>query len=143
MKTEIKTFVLLLLLASFEDVIGQTYSGDLTYYYEWNGGYGSCGLERSRSDAFYVVALSTFWMKLPPGMTNPNNHPRCAPTECIQIYGAKGSVVLKISDTCMGCKQNDVDVADTVFPYLDDLYKGRVRVTWKFVDCRWNPPGRR
>lgn len=74
-------------------------------------------------------------MALPPGMTNPNNHPLCAADKCIEIQGARGSVKLKISDTCSGCKTYDVDVAGEIFPRLDDPNKGRVRVSWRFVNC--------
>lgn len=107
----------------------------MTYYYEWRGNYGSCGLDRSRYDDRYVAALSRYHMQLPSGITNPNNHPLCAPQHCIRVSGAKGSVTLKISDTCWGCARDDVDVADTVFPLIDDPWKGRVKVNWEFVNC--------
>lgn len=132
-----------LLVASFDAIKSQTYTGDLTYYHEWRGNYGSCGLERPKYDQFYVAALSRSFMQLPPGMTNPNKHPLCGEKTCVQVYGTRGSVVLKVSDTCWGCKPHDIDVADTVFPMLDDPNKGRVKASWKFVDCRSNPPGRK
>jgi expansin (peptidoglycan-binding protein) len=143
MKIKLATFSLLLLLATFAPANCQTYTGDVTYYTEWRGNYGSCGLDRSRHDQFYVAALSRHFMGLPPGITNPNKHPMCAADKCLQVFGPRGSVVLKVSDTCWGCSNYDVDVADTVFPMLDDPWKGRVRMNWKFVDCRSNPPGRR
>lgn len=88
------------------------------------------------TDPYYVLALSKFFMKLPPHVTNPNKHPLCARDRCAQINGKRGSVVLKISDTCDACKAYDVDVADSIFPLLDDPEKGRVKVTWKFVSCK-------
>ncbi|CAH1728386.1 unnamed protein product [Chironomus riparius] len=109
--------------------------GDLTYYTEWNSNYGSCGLERSKTDRFYVAALSRARMALPASITNPNKHPLCAWNRCIKVTGKRGSVVLKISDTCWACGYNDVDVADTVFPFLDDPVKGRVKINWEFTDC--------
>ena len=115
-----------------------SYSGDLTYYTEWFGNYGSCGLERSKVDQFQVAALSKKWMS---GVQNSNNHPLCAADKCIRVDGLLGSVILKISDTCMGCKDYDVDIADTVFPLLDNINLGRVPVTWNFVDCNSNSPG--
>lgn len=136
-------FALLLLVAS-NKVASQTYEGDLTYYTEWRDSYGSCGLDASMHDQFQVAALSiSTWMVLPPGETNPNNHPLCAADKCIQLKGARGSVVLKISDSCAACVGNDVDVADTVFPLLDDPALGRVKVTWEFTDCSSNPPGQK
>lgn len=134
--------ILVVTLLAFEGVKSQTRRGDLTYYYEWRGNYGSCALDRSRWDQFYVAALARSHMALPAGMTNPNNHPLCAAQYCIRVHGARGSVVLKVSDTCWGCVNDDVDVADTVFPMLDDPVKGRVKVTWNFVDCRKTPPGK-
>lgn len=134
-------FVLVVFFASFGQ--SQSLTGDITFYTEWKGGYGSCGLDISKTNQFYVAALSSKYMALPPGMTNPNNHPLCASDKCLQIWGARGSVVLKISDTCAGCKNDDVDVADTVFPLLDDPDKGRVQMNWQFVDCNSNPPGQK
>lgn len=133
--------VIFLVVALVTGALGLT--GDLTYYTEWRGGYGSCGLDRARSDQFYVAALSRKYMNLPPGMTNPNNHPICNADRCLEITGRRGRVVLKISDTCEGCKNDDVDVADTVFPMLEDPNLGRVKVSWRFVNCFSNPPGRK
>jgi hypothetical protein len=139
MKYQIAKILFVLVLATFE-VKSQTYSGEVTFYYGWRGNWGSCGLERSKTDHFYVAALSRFFMG---GVSNPNNHPRCAADQCIQIYGARGSVVLKISDTCPSCDNYNVDIADSVYGYLDDPDKGRVRMNWHFTNCFSNPPGRR
>lgn len=139
----VKDILIVLFLMSLGDIGVQSYTGDVTYYTEWKGNYGSCALDRSRWDQFYVAALSRTMMALPAGMTNPNNHPYCAPEHCVQVWGPRGSVVLKISDTCWGCNTYDVDVADSVFPMLDDPNKGRVRMNWNFVNCYSNPPGRK
>lgn len=145
-RRETKTFVgLLLLLLVVNFIAGyknQTYKGDVTFYYEWRGNYGSCALQRAKKDPFYVAAMSRFFMKLPLNITNPNNHPYCMAQHCVKISGKRGSVVLKVSDTCVGCKPHDVDVADRVFPLLDDPNKGRVVMSWKWVDCRKHPPGK-
>lgn len=76
-------------------------------------------------------------MKLPSHETNPNHHPLCKPQHCVQIFGKRGSVVLKISDTCPECKRYDVDVADEIFPKLDDKIKGRVKMSWQMVNCKF------
>ncbi|CRK98957.1 CLUMA_CG012369, isoform A [Clunio marinus] len=120
----------------------QSYKGDITFYYEWHGNHGSCALEKSKKDPFHVAALSRFFMKLPVNVTNPNKHPYCSESYCVKVSGKRGSVVLKISDTCYGCKPHDIDVAHRVFPLLDDPNKGRVPMAWKFVDCTKNPPGK-
>ncbi|KAG5669871.1 hypothetical protein PVAND_000162 [Polypedilum vanderplanki] len=69
------------------------------------------------------------------GSANPNKHPLCAKNRCIKIKGARGSLKLKISDTCPPCKYNDVDMADSLFHLIDDPAKGRVKIYWDFVDC--------
>lgn len=136
-------FNFIVFYAVFDVIKSQNYTGEMTYYYEWKGNYGSCGLERSKNDQFYVVALSRSFMKLPPGVYNTNKHPLCGEKTCIQVYGPRGSVVLKVSDTCYGCQPYAIDVADSVFRMLDDPDKGRVKASWKFVDCFKNPPGRK
>jgi expansin (peptidoglycan-binding protein) len=73
-------------------------------------------------------------MKNPPG-GNPNKHPLCASNKCIEIRGSRGTVQLKISDTCPACKTYDVDVADEIFPKLEDPNRGRVKVQWRFIGC--------
>lgn len=118
------------------------HKGDVTFHYEWRGNYGSCALKQSRKDPFYVAALSRFFMKLPRNTTNPNKHPLCADPYCIKVNGKRGSVVLKVSDTCHSCKAHDVDVADNIFLMLEDPKKGRVKMTWQWVDCRKTPPGK-
>jgi len=75
-------------------------------------------------------------MKLPKNITNPNNHPLCAEQHCVKINGKRGSVVLKVSDTCYGCRPYDVDIADKIYPLLDDPRKGRIKMTWRFIDCK-------
>ena len=76
-------------------------------------------------------------MKLPKNITNPNNHPLCAEQHCVKINGKRSSVVLKVSDKCYGCKPYDIDIADKIYPLLDDPRKGRIKMTWRFIDCKF------
>lgn len=137
------TFIIFVTLSLVSALNNQMMRGDVTFYYEWKGNFGSCALNESRKDPFYVAALSKHFMKLPARSTNPNKHPFCDEKYCIKVNGKRGSVVLKVSDTCSGCKPHDVDVADRIFPLLDDPKRGRVAMTWQWVDCRKNPPGKR
>lgn len=121
---------------------GQVYSGEATYYEYWKDGYGSCGLDRSMKDPFYVAALANKFMREPASITNPNNRYLCQPHYCVRVTGPKGSIVVKVSDTCEGCKDNDIDLADSVYPYVAEKDAGRVKVTWSFVDCNQYPPGK-
>lgn len=116
-------------------------TGEGTFYVEWKSGLGSCG--SIPTNAFRVAALSSKYMKLPPGITDPNKHPLCASKDnsCILVKGQRGAIVLKVSDTCGGCGSDDIDIADTAFSFIDDPNKGRVRVQWKFVQCSKFPLG--
>jgi len=112
--------------------------GDLTFYKEWNHNFGSCGysISRMNQNPFLVAALSRHHMGHP---ANPNDYYLCG--RCLKINGSRGSIVVAVSDTCEGCSGDDVDVADTVFKYLEDPARGRVKVTWEWVDCNRSPPG--
>lgn len=133
---------MVIFLLSMSTLSSAVYVGDITFYYEWRGNYGSCALDEAKWNPFYVAALSRDFMRLPRHITNPNNHPRCAIDHCLQIWGNRGiSIVVKVSDTCYGCKPHDVDVSDVVFKMLDDPDKGRVKMTWQWANCTINPPG--
>lgn len=136
-----KARLLVLVVLATGSSSGLRHTGDITYYKSWYNNLGSCGLHRSMKDPYYVAALSKFYMRNPPH-GNPNLHPLCKPDQCVQIFGHKGTaVVLKISDTCGGCADYNVDIADTIFPKLDDPAKGRVKMSWQFVNCQHHPPG--
>lgn len=145
-RVDAKSLLSLLLLLSIiyfnNGLRDQAYKGDVTFHYEWRRSFGSCALSHSKKDPFYVAAMSRFFMKLPSNITNPKNHPFCGAHHCIKVSGKRGSVVLKVSDTCASCKPHDVDVADKVFALLDDPNRGRVKMTWNWVDCRKSPPGK-
>ena len=120
---------------------GGVKTGDATFYNEWSYNHGSCGT--IPKSGFYVAALSSKYMALPSGLTNPNNHPLCGPKYCILASGPNGAMVVKVSDTCGGCPVglDDVDFADTVFKNIANPKDGRVKITWKFVDCNKYKPG--
>lgn len=141
METLAGLLLLLSIIHASNGLMSQVFKGDVTFHYEWRRTFGSCALSRSKKDPFYVAAMSRLMMKLPSNITNPKDHPFCLPQHCIKVNGKRGSVVLKVSDTCASCKLHDVDVADKVFPLLDDPRRGRVKMTWNWVDCRKNPPG--
>ena len=122
---------------------GSIKSGWATYYTEWKYALGSCGVV-PKSDNL-VCALSSKYMKLPPGVSNPNNHPLCGPKYCILTLGPRGAAVVKVSDTCGACIQapgDNVDLADSLYPLVADPLKGKVPIKWKFVDCTKYRPGK-
>lgn len=119
------------------------YTGRLKYTSDWKGKLGSCRIARAKTDHFYVARLSKSFMKLPPGIAKPENHPLCNPDRCIEIDGAfeNRKIVLKISDTCESCTDYDFEVADTTSIMYGDIGFERYVVNWRFVNCRNNPPG--
>jgi hypothetical protein len=126
-------------LAGDNYINGEVYNGDATYYTEWSTGYGSCGAEYQGIDD-YLVALSPKWMANSQS-NNANEHPLCAPQYCVQVDGPLGSIVAKVRDTCLGCSDNDIDLADSVYQNVADVEQGRAKVNWYFVDCNTKAPG--
>jgi len=107
------------------------------------GNYGSCGLEKAKDDPFHYVALSKAFMELPAGQSNPNKHRLCKKPHCVFLTGELATLVLKVADTCYGCKPHDLIVTQKVFELLADIEDGSTTVEWKFVDCRDEPTGQR
>lgn len=127
---------LAVVLFSSADALSSGVSGEITHSSKWREGHGSCRLDISMRDPFYNAALSPNYMK------NPNFDQICGPHYCIRITGVRGSIVVKVSDTCSSCAVNDIVIADDVYQFLDDPRKGRVRMEWYFVDCQIHHPGR-
>lgn len=55
--------------------------------------------------------------------------------KCARVKGPKGSVRVKIMDSCASCSGDDIDLSMGAFKKIADLDVGRLDVTWKFVDC--------
>lgn len=99
-----------------------SHSGDATYY---DAGLGSCGQVSENSDM--IVALNHGQMA---NGANPNNNELCGKT--ITAHGPKGSVTVKIVDTCPGCANGDLDLSPAAFSKIADMAQGRVPITWDF-----------
>ncbi|CAO3615781.1 unnamed protein product [Mucor hiemalis] len=99
-----------------------SHSGDATYY---GTGLGSCGEVSKDSDM--IVALNHGQMA---NGANPNHNQLCGKT--ITAHGPKGSVTVKIVDTCPGCAVGDLDLSPAAFNKIADMAKGRVPITWDF-----------
>ncbi|KAI8337770.1 RlpA-like double-psi beta-barrel-protein domain-containing protein-containing protein [Blakeslea trispora] len=113
------TYFLLFILASFCMMEAApieargSMSGRATYY---NVGLGSCG--KTNSDSQMVAALS--------GSIMSKKH--CG--RSITVRGGKGSVTVKVVDTCPGCGKGDVDLSPAAFKKLGALSKGVIPITW-------------
>ncbi|PVU93501.1 hypothetical protein BB561_003255 [Smittium simulii] len=111
----------------------KVYTGDGTYY-DPGVGIGACGNLNNNDQA--VVAMNTFQYGATP---NPNNAPICG--KCVKITatgpGANKnvSVIAKVVDRCPVCKFGDVDMSESVFLKISPLAKGRIPISWSFVNC--------
>ncbi|ORE05822.1 hypothetical protein BCV72DRAFT_275718 [Rhizopus microsporus var. microsporus] len=102
---------------------GQSFSGDGTYY---TPSLGSCGLTNSEKDL--VAALNAPQMNNP---ANPNLNPICG--KYINVHGPKGSVRVKIVDTCPPCKVGDVDLSPAAFGKIGNFVDGRIPISWTWA----------
>ncbi|CAO3600482.1 unnamed protein product [Absidia cylindrospora] len=101
----------------------QQYSGDGTYY---NVGLGSCG--KNHHNDHLVAALNAPQMK---NSGNPNHNKLC--DRRIRVTGPKGTVTVKVVDTCPGCEYGSVDLSPSSFKQIADLSDGRVKITWNWA----------
>ncbi|KAI8096764.1 RlpA-like double-psi beta-barrel-protein domain-containing protein-containing protein [Halteromyces radiatus] len=99
------------------------FTGEGTYY---NVGLGSCG--KTNDDHQYVAALNAPQMNNGP---NPNYNKLC--DKRIRVTGPKGTITVKIVDTCPPCKSGDVDLSPSSFAAIADLSAGRVPITWSWA----------
>jgi hypothetical protein len=115
--------------------------GEVTFSLEssWKNSFGSCGFPLPPNH-FATAGLTNKYMKLPPGISNPNDHPLCVNATCLLIKGPLGSVVMQVDDT-IGGNNDNVNIADAAFSHLANLNLGRVKMEWNFVDCKTNPLG--
>ena len=67
-------------------------------------------------------------MKLPRGITNPNDNPICCPKNCVEVHGSQGVVVLKASDTYDACNRYNVNIAYSIYQLLEDPVKGEFQL---------------
>lgn len=75
-----------------------------------------------------------------PILTAAINTPQYAGSElcgaCLEVLGAKGSVLVRVEDRCPGCPFGSLDLSMTAFAVIDDLAKGRVPIKWRVIPCR-------
>ncbi|KAG1137695.1 hypothetical protein G6F37_011477 [Rhizopus arrhizus] len=90
-------------------------TGDGTFY---QVGLGSCG--ETSSDSDMVAALSSELMR--------DSKKYCG--KSITVKSKKGSVKLKVVDTCPSCSKGDVDMSSAAFKKLGSLNTGRIDISW-------------
>jgi expansin (peptidoglycan-binding protein) len=64
--------------------------------------------------------------------------------ECIQATGKKGTVTIRVVDSCPDCDKRspaaDLDLSEEAFQLVDDLNAGYVPITFQVVPCDVNGP---
>ncbi|KAG0165753.1 hypothetical protein DFQ28_008333 [Apophysomyces sp. BC1034] len=99
---------------------GTKFTGDGTFF---NPGMGSCGGNNGNSDM--IAALNAPQMGQ---AANPNLNPMCG--KYAKVTGPKGTVRVKIVDTCPPCKKGSLDLSPAAFIKIADLSAGRVPISW-------------
>ncbi|KAI8852917.1 RlpA-like double-psi beta-barrel-protein domain-containing protein-containing protein [Chytridium lagenaria] len=108
-----------------------TFAGDGTYYNP-AGGYGACGTILRDSDNIVALASSYFNQFTPNG--NPNRNTLCNRCILATSLATGRSIRVTVQDSCPGCKGHDLDLSEGAFRAIDDVGKGRIKVTWTYCD---------
>ncbi|KAI8642225.1 RlpA-like double-psi beta-barrel-protein domain-containing protein-containing protein [Parasitella parasitica] len=92
-------------------------------------GLGSCG--KVSKDTDLMVALNAPQMeggRAPKDLNN--NNPLCG--KYIIAKGPKGSVRVKVLDTCPPCAKGSLDFSAAAYAKLGDYDDGEIKITWKW-----------
>ncbi|CEP13015.1 hypothetical protein [Parasitella parasitica] len=103
-----------------------SFSGKGTFYMT---GLGSCG-EISK-DTDLMVALNKPQMEEGWGTKNSNKNPLCG--RYIMAHGPKGSVKVKVLDTCPPCAEGSLDFSAAAYAKLGDYDDGVIKITWDWA----------
>ncbi|KAF7913894.1 uncharacterized protein EAF01_000300 [Botrytis porri] len=105
-------------------------SGQATYYGGNTQG-GSC------SFSTYTLPSNIFGTALSD--SNWATASQCG--RCVSVTGPSGnSVTAMITDECVGCGTNHLDLYTKAFSSLAPLSKGIIGITWDYVDCPITTP---
>ncbi len=94
-------------------------AGEATYYNA--EGVGACGIQTPPD---YLVAA-----------INDEQYSKANCGRCASVKGPNGTVVVRIIDKCPGCDAGDLDLSETAFSKIANKSAGRVKITWRFVEC--------
>jgi expansin (peptidoglycan-binding protein) len=120
MKIMFYLFVLATLIFSQPDSGNIIHSGQATYYAAT--GAGSCMFDPSPNDLM-VAAMNN---------EEYDNASVCGAS--IRVKGRLGEVTVRIVDLCPECPYGNIDLSKQAFAKIDDTIKGRVPVTWWYVE---------
>ncbi|WP_299437820.1 expansin EXLX1 family cellulose-binding protein [uncultured Aquimarina sp.] len=132
MKSHIYIFCFLLVISviktAAQECNNSLHNGEGTFYDGVAGGtFGNCSLPVAAGDYIHC-ALNNF---------DYDGSNACG--ACIEVTGAKGSVILKVVDRCPECASGDVDMTLEAFSMIADVIDGRVPISWRFVPCETTP----
>jgi expansin (peptidoglycan-binding protein) len=103
---------------------GTTHKGKATFY-DMGGGTGNCSFPAVPADDLFVAL----------GETEYAGAAACG--SYLDVTGPKGTVRVKVVDSCPPCTPGHLDLSRTAFGRIADHVTGIVGVTWKAVR---NPP---
>jgi expansin len=101
--------------------LGQATTGIATFYTSADGT-GSCSY-----DATSDVDIAAF------DLTDFAGSAACG--ECIQLTGPKGTVTVKVVDSCPPCEDHHLDLSPGAFAKIADPAQGRVDITYQAIAC--------
>lgn len=101
---------------------GEVVQGIITYYDEADGT-GSCSFDATPNDLDVAAFdLADFAKSATCG-------------ECVKISGPKGTITVRIVDSCPPCQDHHLDLSPSAFEKIADKAQGRVNVTYQAVAC--------
>lgn len=110
---------------------GAPYSTDprtgIATFYAANGS-GNCSFDPSPGD-LDVVALA------PPDYADS-----AACGACVKVTGPKGTVTVRVVDSCPECEAGHLDLSREAFAKIAELEAGRVPISFQTVDCAVTGP---
>lgn len=101
---------------------GEVVQGIATYY-DTADGSGNCGFDPTPNDLDVAAFDSADYA----------GSATCG--ECVKITGPKGTVTVRIVDSCPDCEQHHLDLAPSAFDKIADRSAGRVTITYQAVAC--------
>jgi expansin (peptidoglycan-binding protein) len=101
---------------------GEVVQGIATYY-DTADGSGNCGFDPTPND----LDVAAFDLDDYAGSA--------ACGECVRVTGPKGTVTVRIVDSCPPCDHHHLDLSPSAFAKIADTAAGRVDITYQAVAC--------
>lgn len=111
------------------DALGELtkFQQGIATYYDATGA-GHCGYDASPND-MDVAAMNA-----------PQFYGSAVCGTCAEIEGPKGTVVVRVVDSCPECNEGHLDLSRQAFGKIADMVDGRVTTRWRLVPCAVQGP---